>query len=169
MIPLLLMLQDTPAAIPVRLDLRNWHSVETTDAGKRACTFSLSPNFYGIVVRYTGTSEDFEVSFDSPGVHVLPTGIPIPLKIAINSDVQMVKGYRVDRRLIFPLKRAAIDTSLAKRGMIRILLSDPSIPDTLIARYRLRGTDYEGAAARFKGCSDNLRAQNNSVALASGR
>lgn len=168
MFPLLLMLQDAPAATPLKLDLRNWHSVETTSGSDRACTFSLSPNFYGIVVRYDGAGDAVEVSFDSPGVHVLPSDVPIPLKIVINDEVQQARGWRKDRKLIFHLDRAAVDKGMARRGMIRILLSDPSIRDTLIARYRLRGADYEGSAARFRDCSDGLRAR-SSLALASGR
>lgn len=169
MFPLLLMLQDAPMAIPAKLDLRDWHSVETTEVGNRACTFTLSPNFYGIALRYTGQSDDIEISFDSPGVHILPTNIPIPLKVFINGEMQQVKGSRVDRKLFFRLDREAVHRGIAKRGMIRIMLSDPSIRDTLIARYRLRGADYEGSAARFHACNDQLRRRPSVTIVASGR
>lgn len=168
MLPLLLMLQNAPNAAPIRLDLRNWHSEETVGSDKRSCTFSLSPNFYGIVVRYAESSDDFEMSFDSPGVHVLPAEIAIPLRVIINDVSRQVSGLRRDRKLSFHLDRAMVETGMARRGMIRILLNAPSTPETLIARYRLSGEDYEGAATRFRNCSIALH-DRSKVALASGR
>lgn len=57
---------------------------------------------------------------------------------------------------------------LRKTPLIRVMLSDPSIPDTLIARYRLRGADYEGSVARFRTCNNQLRRRPTVTIAASG-
>ncbi|HEX7855740.1 MAG TPA: hypothetical protein VF503_18810 [Sphingobium sp.] len=147
--PLLL---ASATATPVAYDFRNWYVAETLVEGEKSCSFSLSPNFYGVTILYRPSQADFQVAIDSPAVHVLPTGPLVPLKISIRGQVESVKGVRVDQQLFFPISREMVDSGMNRKGMIQILLSHPSIGDRLIARYRMSGAHYEASFDRFTEC-----------------
>lgn len=158
MLPFFLLLLDS-GSLPSLHDLKNWQSVAVNNGSEQSCSFSLSPNFYGVVVRHAPLRDDFEISIDSPGVHVLPTSPAIPLKISINGEVQRTSGQRIDQKLFFHVSRPIVDMGMARKGTMQIILSVPNLPDTLIARYRLQGSGYLTSFARFQTCSRMPRTQ----------
>lgn len=147
-LPLLMLAEGAALALPPTYDFRDWHFA----ASGRTCDFSLSANFYGIVLRHDPARPDVEVAFESPAVHVLPLNVAIPLKVDVNGKVQRATGERIGGKLVFRLDFAAAEPGLKRRGQVRIMLSDPSIRDTLLARYRLSGRDYERVFDSFDRC-----------------
>lgn len=156
LLPLILLAESAMFAPPQKYEFRNWQISQTGAGAKQSCAFALSPNFYGIVVRYDPANADFQIEFDSPAVHVLPVNAPIPLKIDINGEVQSTIGHRVDRKLYLRIAKPVVEAGMRRKGMIRVFLSDPSIKETLIARYRMQGSRYEASFRDFQACRTSL-------------